>query len=233
MMNPENRLYIPKAALVVFTADGSSIPYIEYYDMDSAGSPVNPHPLTVSEAQRLAKSLDTSKQAAKAFLRPEGILPANVLHIDPSQNGGAVWYTRPQQQNLYFSESLSLESGLVSLPALVWKADKKHLSVFALKGSGRPKAETPLCHAPFFNLYQNGSVCMGNVDVQIQQAASLEQFTAAWQAYFFGSYFSHHIGGHAPLKENLISLYKDLMGSGRAFPADRLVRTPLTLKDLL
>lgn len=232
-MNPETQLYLPKAALVVFTADGCNIPYIEYYDMDSAGCPVNPHPLTVREAQRLAKSLDTREQAAKAFLKPEGIIPANVLHIDPSENGSAVWYTRPQQQKLFFSESLNLESGLVSLPALVWKADKKHLSVFALKGSSRPKAETALRHAPFFNLYQNGNVCMGNVDVNIQQAASLEQFIAAWQEYFFGSYFSHHIGGHAPLKENLVSLYKELMGSGRAFPADRLISNSLTLKNLI
>ena len=232
-MTPETLLYHPKSALVVFTAQGQQHPYIEYYEMDGAGSPVNPHPLTVREAQRLAKSLDTREQAAKVFLTPQGILPCNILHINPSQNGSVMWYTKPHTQQLHFAESLSLESGLVSVPALVWKADRKNVSVFALKGSSRPKASAPLHHAPFFNLYQNGNVCMGNVDVHIQQAASIEEFTAAWQGYFFGSYFSHHIAGHQPIKENLISLYRELIEGGGDFPVEKLVKNNLTIKDLL
>ena len=132
------QLYEPKAALVVFTANGITKPYIEYYDMDSSGCPVNPHPLSVREAQSLAKALDTREQAGKAFLRPEGILPAGVLHIDPSANGSVVWYTKPQIQRLYFVESLNMQNGDVHLPALVWKADKKQLQVFALKGKAKP-----------------------------------------------------------------------------------------------
>lgn len=228
----DNVLYHPKAAIVVFAAQGQH-PYIEYYEMDGAGCPVNPRPLTVKEAQSLSKALDTRQQAGKAFLRPEGLLSPNILHIDSAADGSVLWYTSPQKQKLYFSESLGLESAAVSLPALVWKADKKHLSVFALKGKNRPKDSTRLYHAPFFNLYQNGNVCMGNVDVRIREAASLEEFVSAWQKYFFGSYFSHHIAGHHPLKENLISLYRELICTGRDFPADRLVRNSLTLKNLL
>lgn len=232
-MTPDTALYHPKAALVVFTTSGSHAPYIEYYEMDSAGCPVNPHPLTLREAQSLAKALDTRQQSAKAFLLPRGILPASVLHLDPSQNGSVVWYTNPQKQQLYFTADLHIDSGEIALPALVWKADKKHLRVFALRGKAKPNAATPLCHAPFFNLYQNGGVCMGNVDVRISGAASLEEFIAAWQGYFFGSYFSHHIGGHHPLKENLISLYKELMETGMDFPAQNLIKNNLTLNDLL
>lgn len=228
----DNTLYHPKAAMMVFTAQGQQ-PYIEYYEMDSAGYPVNPRPLTVREAQSLAKALDTTHQAAKAFLRPEKLLTADILHIDPSQNGSVLWYTAPQKQKLYFSESLSLECGVVSLPALVWKADKKHLCVFALKEKNKPKSNTPLYHAPFFNLYQNGNVCMGNVDVKIKDAAYLEEFISAWQQYFFGSYFSHHIGGHIPMKENLITLYAELMEKDLDFPVDKLIRNGLTLKTLL
>lgn len=232
-MKPDTLLYHPKAALVVFTAQGQQHPYIEYYEMDATGCPVNPRPLTVKEAQSLAKALDTRQQAAKAFLRPDGLLSLNVLHTDPSENGSVLWYTCPQKQKLYFSESLGLESAVVSLPALVWKADKKHLTVFALKGKSRPKNNTLLYHAPFFNLYQNGNVCMGNVDVHIREAASLEEFVSAWQKYFFGSYFSHHIAGHNPLKENLVSQYRELINTGETFPADRLIRNGLTLKNLL
>lgn len=232
-MTPEIQLYTPKAALVVFTAGGSASPYIEYYDMDESGCPVNPHPLSVTEAQSLAKALDTKGQAAKAFLRPEGLLPAHVLHIDPSQNGSIVWYTPPKPQMLYFAESLGIESGTVSLPALVWKATKKELYLFALATKTKPKATALLYNAPFFNLYRKGNVCMGTVDVRIREAATLEEFIVAWQGYFFGSYFSHHIDSHNPIAQNLISLYKDLMQSGNPFPCDTLTKTSLTLKDLL
>lgn len=226
------QLYEPKAALVVFTANGSTNHYIEYYDMDSSGCPVNPHPLSVREAQSLAKALDTREQAGKAFLRPEGILPPNVLHIDPSANGSVVWYTKPQKQRLYFVESLNIQNGYIYLPALVWKADKKQLQVFALKGKAKPKTATVLYNAPFFNLYRKGTVCMGTVDVRIKAAATLEEFMSAWQGYFFGSYFSHHIDSHNPVGQNLISLYRELMDSEKPFPCDTLTTTPLTLKNL-
>ncbi|WP_297333432.1 PRTRC system protein B [Flavobacterium sp.] len=228
------QLYHPKAALVVFTTNGVTAPYIEYYEMDEAGSPVNPHPLTVREALSLAKALDTREQAGKAFLRPEGILPDNVLHLDPSDNGSVVWYTKPQRQALYFAESLGLENGTVALPALVWKANKKELQIFALNGKSKPNADTPLFHAPFFNLYQKGNVCMGNVNVAIKSAATLEEFITAWQGYFFESYFSHHINDHNPVAVNLFNLYKELMADPeKKFPTDTLKPTPLTLKNLL
>lgn len=233
-MTPNVQLYQPKAALVVFTTSGFTAPYIEYYDMDETGSPVNPHPLTVREAQSLSKALDTREQSGKAFLRPEGVLPENVLHLDPSANGSAVWYTKPQAQKLYFAESLGLANGTIALPALVWKATKKELQLFALKSKTKPKAETPLYHAPFFNLYQKGNVCMGNVNIALKSAATLEEFITAWQGYFFGSYFSHHIDGHNPVEINLINLYKDLMANpDKPFPTDTLRPTPLTLKNLL
>lgn len=233
-MTPNVPLYQPKAALVVFTASGCIAPYIEYYDMDESGSPVNPHPLTVREAQSLAKALDTREQSGKAFLRPEGVLPDTVLHLDPSDNGSVVWYTKPQRQQLYFAESLGLQNGRVALPALVWKATKKELQLFALKSKTKPKAETPLYHAPFFNLYQKGNVCMGNVNIAIKSAATLEEFITAWQGYFFGSYFSHHINEHNPVGVNLFNLYKELMADPKKpFPTDTLRTTPLTLKNLL
>jgi len=233
-MTPNVQLYEPKAALVVFAAGGMSSPYIEYYDMDESGCPVNPHPLTVREAQSLAKTLDTREQAGKAFLRPDGILPPNVLHLEPSGNGSVVWYTKPQRQKLYFADSLGLNNGIVALPALVWKASKKELQIFALTGKSKPKAETPLFHAPFFNLYQKGYVCMGNVNVAIKAASSLEEFITAWQGYFFNSYFSHHINEHNPVGVNLFNLYKELMADRKMpFPTDTLRPTPLTLKNLL
>jgi PRTRC genetic system protein B len=233
MTSDNTLLYHPAAALVVFEPKGGGTPYIEYYGMDESGFPVNPHPLTVREAQSLAKVLDTRGEEAKAFLKPKGLLPPCVLHLNPADNGSVVWYTKPQRFFLHFTENLSLPSGEVALPALIWKADRKKLHLYAVARRTKPNGNTPLCYAPVLNAYRDGSICMGNVDVRIKTAASLEEFTAAWQHYFFGSYFSHLIDSNNPVNGNLLSLYRELMQSGSPFPTDALVPTRLTLKDLL
>jgi PRTRC genetic system protein B len=226
-------LYLPAAALVVFKPEGSEGGlYIEHYDMDDDGFPVNPRPLSVKEAQGLSKALDTREQASKAFLKPQGIIPSKVLHLNPTESGSVVWYTPPRRQKLHFSNGLISPLDALPLPTLVWVADKKRLSVFALAGKGKPRLGTLLYHAPFFNLYRNGNVCMGSVSIDIKQSASLEEFIAAWEGYFFGSYFSHLIDNNNPVKGNLSSLYKSLAGS-LVFPTEELLPTHLTLKNLL
>jgi PRTRC genetic system protein B len=227
-------LYHPAAAIVVFKPEDSDNDlYLEHYDMDENGCPVNPRPLSLKEAQGLAKALDTRKAAAKAFLKPKGLLPSCVLHINPSEDGSVVWYTKPQTQKLYFSESLGVAPNELPLPALVWAANKSRLFVYALAIKGKPRLSTPLFNAPFFNLYTNGNVCMGSVDVRISQSAALEEFIKAWEGYFFGSYFSHFIGGHNPVKGNLISLYQSLSETGGVFPVEELVPNNKQLKNLL
>lgn len=233
-METDNTLYHPAAALVLFKPEGNEGGlYIEYYDMDEDGHPVNPRPLTVRQAQGLSKALDTSKELAKAFLRPTGIVPQGVLHFNPAEHGSVVWYTRPMRRRLYFVESLGLPNTEIPLPALVWAADRRHLSLYALKGKSRPTLSTPLFRAPFMNLYENGNVCMGNVDVRIAKAASLEAFMAAWEDYFFGSYFSHLIGTHSPVAGDLTALYRQLIQTGGAFPVEQLTAYGKTLKHLL
>lgn len=45
--------------------------------------------------------------------------------------------------------------------------------------------------SPFFNVYENGNVCMGMVDFQIEKSVSVEEFITAWEQIFFNNYFSH------------------------------------------
>jgi len=227
------RLYHPAAALVVFKPeDRDNELYLEYYDMDKDGCPANPRPVTVQQAQGLAKALDTRKASEKAFLKPQGLMPSKVLHLTPADNGSVIWYSRAQHRKLYFTESLGITAQEFPLPALVWAADKKRLFVYALKCKGKPTLTTPLHYAPFFNLYRNGNVCMGTVDVRISRSSSLEEFIAAWECYFFESYFSHLIDGHNPIQGNLISLYQSLDDCD-SFPAGQLLPNNLTLKNLL
>lgn len=73
---------------------------------------------------------------------------------------------------------------MAQVPPLLWLANKQNLVIFALASDRRPTEKTMLYHAPFFNVYDNGSVCMGTVDVNIKNSASIEEFTEAWEKYF-------------------------------------------------
>ena len=80
-------LYFPKSALVFYETKGVNTDmYVEHFDMDRNGNPINAHPLTVKEANVLAKSLQTDEEKNKAFLKPKGILPTNILNMRAIKN---------------------------------------------------------------------------------------------------------------------------------------------------
>ncbi|WP_158828980.1 PRTRC system protein B [Mucilaginibacter lacusdianchii] len=225
-------LYHPHKALVIFKKQGSEPDYyIESYDMDSAGRPINAHPLSVRESTALARSLRVSERKTGGFLMPEGLLPSYVLYIHPGE-GWALWHTPPREETLLFSPSLPIPSGRARVPGLIWKAGKNSLQVFAVKGE-TVTLETPLCKAPFFNVYKDGKVCMGNVQVKFPASCSLERFIQGWQQDFYNSYFSHTIHSEGPIKGNIVQLWQHLCSSGEPFPQDRLIETQYQLKYLL
>ena len=179
-------LYHPKSALVFYETKGRTTDvYVEHFDMDSNGTPINAHPLTVKEANILAKALQTDEEKSTAFLKPKGILPTNILHINPSEKGTVLWYTKAQEQQLYFVNGLGIPNGKAYVPPMLWYASKNSLAVFALTTDRRPTEKTLLYYAPFFNIYEDGKVCMGTVSIDIKNSASVEEFTTAWENYFF------------------------------------------------
>lgn len=227
-------LYHPKSALVFYQTKGTNTDmYVEHFDMDKNGTPVNAHPLTVNEAKVLAKALHTDKEKDKAFLKPKGIFPTNILHINPSKKGTVLWHTKAQEQQLYFVNGLGIPNGKTYVPAMLWYASKNSLSVFAIATDRRPSENTTLYYAPFFNIYEDGKVCMGTVSIDIKNSATVEEFTDAWEDYFFNSYFSHLLGEHNPIKGNCVSLWKNLIETGEAFPKDVLKKNNKILKNLL
>lgn len=227
-------LYHPKSALVFYESDERhSDMYVEYFDMDENGNPMNAHPLTVNEAKLLAKRFNVQSRREKEFLKPKSIISSNILLIDNSENGKVIWYTESCEKELFFSKGLGIPNGIANVPALIWCANKQHLKIYAIDSNHRPTEDTQLFHAPFFNVYDSGSVCMGTVDTKIKKSASLEEFTATWENCFFNSYFSHLMYNHNPIKGNCVSLWKELIISDKDFPIDVLTKSNLKLKNLL
>lgn len=227
-------IYEPVKALLVYKSKGlAGRCYVEAYDMNAKGNPINAHPLSIAESVALAKSLDSSGELRRSFLKPDGLMPPNVLYINPEQNGYAIWHTPAMEKELFFVDGLDIPNGRAIVPPMIWKATKEKLMVFAIKGKAKPTLQTPLCFAPFLNLYRSGEVCMGTVSVKIKGDCLLEEFMEQWQQYFFNSFFSHSIDGNNTVKENIYQLWKETMEGNRKFPVKALLKTKLTLKNLL
>jgi PRTRC genetic system protein B len=228
-------VYVPEHLLVFYqdSRNQDAPYYVESFALDDQGQPLAPHPLTLTEAGELAKQLGAGQERAQGFLNPRGLLPDNLLHLSQGIEPTAVWHTPEMRTPLLFKPELGLESGTASVPPLLWKATPKKLTIFALNGRKRPNADTTLYRAPFFNIYEDAAVCMGNVQVRFPPDTSLEDFIARWQQYFFNSYFSHMLGGQSPVTVNIIDLWKKLVGTGKPFPMKVLKPTNLTLKNIL
>jgi PRTRC genetic system protein B len=233
LTNSFGHIFLPVKALLIYRREGQSNDYyIESFDMDKQGCPINAHPLSVKEANTLAKFLQVSEKKALGFLNPKGLLPSNVLYLKSATDGYAVWHTPPQNVKLLFTESLGIPSGNANLPALIWRAGRNSLQLFAVAGDGYFE-DTPLCHAPFFNVYEDGRVCMGNVQIRIPKDCGLEQFMALWQDYFFQSYFSHLFEKHQPVKGNIVQLWQSLIATQETFPTEVLINNRYQLSHLI
>ncbi|CCH01292.1 hypothetical protein FAES_3283 [Fibrella aestuarina BUZ 2] len=214
--------------------DGSF--YVESCDIDPVtGLMRNHHPLAVEESQALGKRLNASHDRITGFLLPKGLLPENVLYLNPRGEGKVIWYTKPGKRTLYFSDYRKIKDGTAHVPGLLWCATATTLRLFALKPGvveGRPASNTQLYYAPFYNTNSAGEVCQGDVDIDVTGESTLEDFITGWERFYFDSRFSH-LSGNLPIKGNLDELWNSLIGTETPFPHDLMISTKLTLKDLL
>lgn len=222
----------PCGALIFYQADkGYNDTYVEYFEIDGNGAPVNPHPLTIKEANRLASALNVDVDE-KEQLKSDGILPNNLLCFD-AKSTKIIWYSKAQYKSLFFAESLGIKSGIAHIPPMIWMADRDSLHVYALRANRKPTVNTALYYAPFFNVGESGKVCMGTVDIKTSETGAIKDLIGLWESYFFNSYFSHLIEDHNPVNGNCVLLWESLIGSDAIFPNEMLIKNNKKLKDIM
>lgn len=166
-------------------------------------------PLTTHDLQALNDSL----QNIKASVRGRSvikIMPVKVLFRDTA-NAVTVWWRpgSPTPQFFNCSEMGQIQ-GVTPMPALVFAQCGQRLSVCAVAGSERPDSETPVCHAPMFNTYADGDVCLGGI--QLAPVGDVEDIDAN-QSKFLRGVNTHPNGSHRKtLYENgIFALWCDLI----------------------
>jgi hypothetical protein len=156
-----NEQYMPVKALLIYQSveqesdsyePKSAEIYVESYDVGKQGNPINAHPLSLNEMIALGELLQSTQEMQNNYLQSKSVIPPNLIYVNTQSNGYAVWFTPPKEVDLYFNNGLEIPSGKAKLPAILWKATRERLQIFALKGKGKPNADTSLFYAPLFNL---------------------------------------------------------------------------------
>ena len=165
---------------------------------------------------------------------PTEILPEEVLVRTAEK---IVWWTPTQNRILFFSDRggdpllKQLNGKSYPQPALVFKASGSRLWVRALAEDERPSAETRLYRAPYWNCYDDGSVCTGSMKIPRQKSVTT---IAAWEQGFFQSEFTHAAGvARSTLHPGgLLALWRSVQGEKR-FPIRSLAKAKQTLLEFV
>ena len=181
-------------------------------------------PLTTGFVENLAESLGGSASAE--------VLSENIL---AKSDRMVAWWTPRRQRQMYFEnpegKMRTLNGKRLPQPPLVWKVIHGGLSIRALAENKRPNAETKLAVAPFWNLSDDGSVCLGSMRCpESTSVGSIE----GWEKGFYESSFTHanvgrltrHSGGHD-------ALWSEMSGKRCSFPSDALIPLPQTLAQFI
>src|ERR1035438_7998030 len=118
-------------------------------------------------------------------------------------------------------------------PPLVFKVCGSELSVRALTENRRPRPETTLTVAPYWNCDRHGGrVCQGSMRVPGSLCLAARQ---EWENAFFQSEFTHAALG-AQLTthpEGYLGLWRDLTGSEGEFPVELLINSGESLRSFV
>ena len=181
-------------------------------------------PLTVAFVESLVRSLGGGA-AAEVF--PENILAKNDRMI--------AWWTPAQCRQMFYQhaegKAADLNGRSFPQPPLVWQVADGQLKIRALTENKRPEATTKLAVAPFWNLSDCGTVCIGSM--RKPESASVAGIPD-WERGFYESAFTHaNVGRLTRHKGGFEGLWRSLTAKRRLFPLETLIVLPQTLAQFV
>jgi PRTRC genetic system protein B len=222
----ENHRFELREALLVYY--GNQITLITKHEVltsqNTAPSLGPAQPLTIAFVESLVRSLGGGA-AAEVF--PENILAKSDRMI--------AWWTMAQRRQMFYQNSegraADLDGGIFPQPPLVWRVADGQLKIRALTENKRPGATTKLALAPYWNLSDCGTVCMGSM--RRPEGASVTAISD-WERGFYESAFTH--ANNARLtrdKGGFEGLWRSLTGKRKLFPSETLIILPQTLAQFV
>ncbi|WP_124982948.1 PRTRC system protein B [Ralstonia solanacearum] len=137
-------------------------------------------PLNLDELSRFVEAA----QAATAY---RGFIEPHLLYLAPNT---AAWWRPAAPRTVWFSadKPIGTRHGVTAHPPLVFIVHEREWYVFALAKNERPAPNTPLHVAPYFNVWEHGEICTGNVSLPDRPTPDALR---TYEAAFFDSRFTH------------------------------------------
>lgn len=220
-----HRFELHEALLVYRSGDNSFITHHGITRQEQGPPSLGPaQPLTMSFVDSLLRSLRRSNDAE--------VLPENIL---AKGDRSIVWWTPRRERQMFYrsykEDCSHLDGKVFPQPPLVWRVCRGGLAVRALMEEKRPGAATKLAFAPFWNLSNDGTVCLGSMR---HPDASSVAAIGDWEQGFYESAFTHsnvaritkHPGGFE-------AMWSELAGKRKPFPSKYLIPMPQTLAQFI
>lgn len=166
----------------------------------------------------------------------DGFLPENILAHGYERIS---WWVKPAIRPMFYAQYATTKTPELQFlsgkkfpqPALLFNLSGNRLSIRALAEAERPTPDTKLYRAPYWNVSDNGEVCLG--DTRVPDGDSIESLDR-WEASFFESAFSHpnsqeKLTNHP---KGFIGLWRELAGK-KNFPVKYLASSNQTLAEFL
>jgi PRTRC genetic system protein B len=153
---------------------------------------------------------------------PSTFLPCNVLVYSTVLTA---WWEPAQVRSMFFvrdCDGRTLDGKLFPHPPLLFAVHNGRLMIWALAEDKRPEPDTWLHMAPYWNTYDDGSVCHGSM--QTPQTVLVDNL-AQWSHAFFASQFTGSNLGiqQCSHPEGFIGMWSSLVGADK-FPTEYLIR---------
>ena len=148
-----------------------------------------------------------------------------------------VWWGPARERIMFFSDRgedarlKKMNGKHYPHPPLLFKTSGTHLSVRALVENKRPKSDTKLYTAPYWNCYENGVVCTGTMKIPREKSVAAIE---TWEESLFQSEFTHGagVGNHVRYPGGFLAMWTFLEGKLN-FPSRYLVAANQTLAEFV
>ena len=209
---------LPLKGLMMLYGQGDDV-YVEWKNVDKDQKMSAGVPLSIDSLEALYTYMVNRKMGSGQLA---GTISKNVIYMNPALNV-YVWTVPGGKREVKLARGAGLRKGWIKYPPMVFAVNGKTLSIFVYSTS-----MSKLYPAPFYNIYDDGSVCLGTVRLtSVNNAKTYAEYTSAWENLFFNSKYSHGIG-------DTMKIMKGLINSRKTFPWKKVskILKPINIKTL-
>lgn len=161
-----------------------------------------------------------------------GILPRDVISMGRHDGRDLIIkYVKPKRRDLVVID-MGLTTALsIVTPPLVWCGSGSQYRLYALNTTKWPTENTRLYHAPFPNVYPNGTICWGSTGrILVANNTTIDTMLTR----FFESMFAAHLDNTRSRSNpgSVISFWETIANE-KSYPLSDLVPANLRLIELL